>query len=126
MTWNFENLLNSEGDGGPLVVLGLVGISHKGLDAVLDAKGLAVVFLAGLEGDGGRGVSRELEGERESIRAELLHQLLLDRCQLFLASRGNGYNLFVSQNEFFAEFEAHDLIFFATISVGGRELYKNI
>jgi hypothetical protein len=117
-------LLDGERDGGPLVSAFLSSFGDKSPDGVLYAERLAVVLLAGLEGDGGRGVGREGEGEGEGVRAKLLNEFLLDRSQLaFFLVR--WHDLFFGQDKFFAELKAHDLIFFATISVGGGYLKKD-
>lgn len=101
----------------------LGAVRHEGLDAVLDAEGLAGLVLAGLQGDGAGRRGRELEGEGVRVRAELLEQLVLHGRQLLpVVVVRRWHDLLPRQDDLLAELDAHHLVLLATIPVCRRHL----
>jgi hypothetical protein len=97
----------------------------KDLDVVVDSAGLALIFSARLQGDGAGGRCWQLEGEGEGVGAQLLQQALLQLGRVGLAL-DLGVDLLGAQVEILLEVEAHDLIFFTTITEGAHDLTEDL
>lgn len=100
-------------------------LTHKGLQLVVNAAGLAHIPGGRLQGDGGRAVGRHLEVEGMGVRAELFDQTLLQTGHWSLQLHGR-IDLLMRQIQILAECQAQDVEVLASIAKGGQNLAEHL